>query len=127
MDFLLDTHAFIWFINGDKSLPDGVVRAIKNVENQCFFSVASIWEIAIKMKLDKIQLKAGFNNITEFCLENDIALLPITFAHLQQLNKLPLHHRDPFDRLIISQGIAEKLTLLTRDDSFKLYKVKCLW
>jgi len=127
MDFLLDTHAFIWFINGDKSLPDVVIRAIKNVENQCFFSVASIWEISIKMKLDKIQLKAGFNNITEFCLENDIALLPITFVHLQQLNKLPLHHRDPFDRLIISQGIAEKLTLLTRDDSFKLYKVKCLW
>ena len=54
MDFLLDTHTFIWFINGDKLLPDNVIAKIKNIENQCFFSVASIWEIAIKMKLNKI-------------------------------------------------------------------------
>jgi len=88
MDFLLDTHTFIWFINGDKLLPDNVIAKIKNIENQCFFSVASIWEIAIKMKLNKIYLQSDFNEITDFCLANDIEILPISFEHIQVLNNL---------------------------------------
>ena len=127
MNFLLDTHTFIWFINGDHSLPDNVIDKIKNVENQCFFSIASIWEIAIKMKLNKLHLKSDFDNITDFCIENEIIVLPIAFEHLQALNQLEFHHRDPFDRLIIAQSIAEKLTVLTKDENFKLYKVKHLW
>jgi PIN domain nuclease of toxin-antitoxin system len=127
MNFLLDTHTFIWFINGDKSLSDKVIDKIKDVENQCFFSIASIWEIAVKMKLNKLQLKSGFNKITSFCVENEIEIIPITFEHIQELNQLDFHHRDPFDRLIIAQGIAEKLTVLTKDENFKLYPVKCLW
>jgi PIN domain nuclease of toxin-antitoxin system len=127
MNILLDTHTFIWFINGDKSLPDKVIAKIKNVDNQCFFSIASIWEIAIKMKLNKLQLKSDFNEITGQCFENEIEILPITFEHIQELNKLDLHHGDPFDRLIIAQGISEKLTVLTKDENFQLYKVKCLW
>jgi PIN domain nuclease of toxin-antitoxin system len=114
MNFLLDTHTFIWFINGDKSLSDKVIDKIKDVENQCFFSIASIWEIAVKMKLNKLQLKSGFNKITSFCTENEIEIIPITFEHIQELNQLDFHHRDPFDRLIIAQGIAEKLTGLQR-------------
>jgi PIN domain nuclease of toxin-antitoxin system len=127
MNILLDTHTFIWFINGDKSLPDKVIAKIKNVENQCFFSIASIWEIAIKMKLNKLQLKSDFNEITSLCFENEIEILPVTFEHIQELNNLELHHGDPFDRLIIAQGISEKLTVLTKDENFHLYKVKCLW
>jgi PIN domain nuclease of toxin-antitoxin system len=127
MNFLLDTHTFIWFINGDMSLSDKVIAKIKNVENQCFFSIASIWEIAIKMKLNKLQLKSDFNKITDFCIENEIELLPITFEHLLELNKLDFHHRAPFDRLIIAQGIVEKLTVITKDENFRLYQVKCLW
>ncbi|MDR3693415.1 type II toxin-antitoxin system VapC family toxin [Mucilaginibacter sp.] len=127
MNILLDTHIFIWFINGDKSLSEKMIAKIKNVENQCFFSIASIWEIAIKMKLNKLQLKSDFNEITKICIENDIEILPITFDHIQELNKLDLFHNDPFDRLIIAQGISEKLTVLTKDENFKLYKVKLIF
>jgi len=127
MNFLLDTHTFIWFINGDSSLSGKAISAIKNIENQCFFSIASIWEIGIKMKLNKLQLKSDFNKITDFCAENEIEILPVTFEHIKQLNKLDFHHRDPFDRLIIAQGIADKLIVLTKDENFKLYQVKCIW
>jgi PIN domain nuclease of toxin-antitoxin system len=127
MKFLLDTHTFIWFINGDDFLSDKVVEKIKNIENQCFFSIASIWEIAIKIKLNKLQINSDFNNIIDFCVSNQIEILPITFEHILELNKLDFHHRDPFDRLIIAQGIAEKLTVLTKDENFQLYKVKSLW
>lgn len=91
------------------------------------FQHASIWEMAIKMKLNKIYLESGFNEITDFCVANEIEILPITFAHIQTLNNLELHHNDPFDRLIIAQGISEKLTLLTKDKHFKSYGVKCFW
>jgi PIN domain nuclease of toxin-antitoxin system len=127
MSFLLDTHTFIWFINGDRSLSDKVISKIKNVENQCFFSIASIWEIAIKVKLNKLHLKSDFNEITNFCFGNEIEILPITFEHIQALNNLDFHHRDPFDRLIIAQSIVEELTVLTKDENFHLYNVKCLW
>jgi PIN domain nuclease of toxin-antitoxin system len=127
MNFLLDTHTFIWFINGDRSLSDKVISKIKNVENQCFFSIASIWEISIKMRLNKLQLKSDFNNITNFCIDNEIEILPITFEHIQALNDLDFHHRDPFDRIIIAQSITEELTVITKDENFHLYKVKCLW
>jgi PIN domain nuclease of toxin-antitoxin system len=127
MNFLLDTHTFIWFINGDKSLPGDVIAKIKNIENQCFFSIASIWEIAIKMKLNKIYLRSDFDEITDFCLANDIEILPISFEHIQVLNSLELHHNDPFDRLLIAQGISEKLIFLTKDQHFKSYGVKCFW
>ena len=91
MNFLLDTHTFIWFINGDKSLPGRVIAKIKDIENDCFFSMASIWEIAIKMKLTKISLQSGFNKITDFCIVNEIEILPITFEHIRALNDLQLH------------------------------------
>lgn len=127
MKYLLDTHTFIWFINGDQSLSNKAIAKIKDVENQCFFSIASVWEIAIKIKLNKLQIKSSFNEIIDFCNENKIDILPITFEHILELNKLDFHHRDPFDRLIIAQTLAEKLTVITKDENFHLYKIKCLW
>ena len=96
MNILLDTHIFIWFINGDKSLSDKMIAKIKNVENQCFFSIASIWEIAIKMKLNKLYLKSNFNKITNICVENEIEILPVTFEHIQELNKFRYVSQRPF-------------------------------
>lgn len=127
MNFLLDTHTFIWFINGDPSLSENAIERIKYIENRCFFSIVSIWEIAIKMKLNKLHLKSDFNKIITFCIENEIEILPVSFKHIQELNKLDFHHRDPFDRLIIAQAIAEGLTILTKDNNFSLYSVKYLW
>lgn len=127
MELLLDTHAFIWFIDGDNSLPEKAVNTIKEINNKCFISIASLWEIAIKLSLKKIELKSGFNKINDFLAENDIDILPITFDHLQKLLELPYHHRDPFDRIIISQGLSENFTIVTKDKEFESYTEKILW
>lgn len=127
MELLLDTHAFIWFISGDPALPQKVVDAIKNVENKCFISIASLWEIAIKSSLKKLELKSDFNRIIDFLSDNDIDILPITFEHLQRVLTLEFHHRDPFDRIIISQGLVEHLTILSKDEHFSSYTDRILW
>lgn len=127
MQFLLDTHTFIWFINGDSSLPNNIIGEIKNLKNQCFISIASIWEIAIKCKLNKLWLNADFNRILDFLDYNQIEILPISFNHIIKLNELDFHHRDPFDRILIAQGISENLTILTKDQNFSFYKAKTLW
>ncbi|PWS32163.1 type II toxin-antitoxin system VapC family toxin [Pedobacter paludis] len=127
MPFLLDTHTFIWFINGDSTLPKEVIAKIKNLDNQCFLSIASIWEIAIKIELNKLALISGFDKIEDFLTENQIEILPITFEHILSLNNLELHHRDPFDRIIIAQGISEELIILTKDQNFSLYEAKIFW
>jgi len=127
MDLLLDTHAFIWFISGDTALPQKVVDAIKNVENKCFISIASLWEIAIKSSLKKLELKSDFNRITDQLADNDIEILPITFEHLQRALTLEFHHRDPFDRIIISQGLVERLIIVSKDEHFPSYTDRILW
>lgn len=127
MNLLLDTHAFIWFINGDEALPDKLKVAIQNLDNRCFLSIASLWEMAIKVSLGKLELKADFKQIAEFMEVNEIEVLPITFVHLQMLLKLDFHHRDPFDRIIIAQGAAEELTVLSKDESFSKYDIMLLW
>ena len=80
-----------------------------------------------KDEIKQASAKSDFNKITDLCIENEIELLPITFEHIQELNKLEFHHKDPFDRLIIAQGIAEKLTVLTKDENFRLYQIECFW
>lgn len=127
MQLLLDTHTFIWFINGDSSLPNKIIDEIKNLKNQCFISIVSIWEIAIKCKLNKLSLNADFDRILDFPDQNQIEILPISFDHIIKLNELDFYHRDPFDRIIIAQGMSENLTILTKDQNFSFYKVKALW
>lgn len=85
MDLLLDTHAFIWFMEGDKSLPPKSIKAIKNIGNKCYLSIASLWEIAIKISLKKNEIQADFNNIVDFLSNNEIEILSISFDHLQEL------------------------------------------
>lgn len=127
MDLLLDTHALIWFINGDKLLPDKSIKLIKNLNTKCFVSIASIWEIAIKISLGKLELNGGFDDIAKIMQRYKIEVLPLTFQHIQQLLNLEFHHRDPFDRIIISQGIVEKLCIVTRDENFSKYQVNITW
>lgn len=79
------------------------------------------------MSLDRLKINGGLSNINEFLIENNIKLLPITFEHIQTLLGLPFHHRDPFDRIIIAQSIKENLTIVTKDDSIKRYKIKIFW
>lgn len=127
MQLLLDTHALIWFINGDKSLSEKARNLIKNLENECFVSIASVWEIAIKLSLGKLELNCSFNDLSKLLIESEIEILPISFEHINYLLSLEFHHRDPFDRIIISQGIIEKMAIVTKDDNFINYRVKTIW
>lgn len=127
MDLLLDTHSFIWFLNGDEQLPQNLKNTIADTTNRCFLSIASLWEIAIKSSLSKLELKGNFDRIADFLNDNDIELLPITFEHLQRLLQLPFHHKDPFDRVIIAQALTESLPVATKDEIFPEYGVNCNW
>jgi PIN domain nuclease of toxin-antitoxin system len=121
------THALIWFINGDMKLPDKSVKLIKDLNTKCYVSIASIWELAIKISLGKLDLNGGFDELSKLMKHYEIELLPLTFEHIQMLLQLDFHHRDPFDRIIISQGIIEKLVIVTKGDNFPKYNVKVMW
>jgi PIN domain nuclease of toxin-antitoxin system len=127
MNLLLDTHALIWFINGDNQLPEKSIKLIKRLDNKCFVSIVSIWEIAIKLSLGKLDLHGGFDEISRILRRYEIELLPITFEHIQTLMSLDYHHRDPFDRIIISQGFVENLSIITKDENFPKYNIKIVW
>ncbi len=88
---------------------------ITNIENKCYVSIASLWEIAIKLKLGKLSLKFPFERFASYLSDNDIDVLSISFDHLVKVLNLDLHHRDPFDRIIIAQGLVEDLTIVTKD------------
>ena len=127
MAFLLDTHAFLWFVSGDSKLPATVRDKIKDISQSCFLSSASLWEITIKQQLGKLTLNITLEELFEYADRNQIEIIPITYGHLLTLSKLPNYHGDPFDRLIISQAISENLTLITKDKGLKKYKVKQQW
>ena len=128
MKFLLDTHVLIWFIMGNTRLPLSLRSVIETVENQRLVSVASLWEIAIKMSLGKLDMGAPFEQlIPGQLIANRMEILPISVAHLYQVAQLPFHHRDPFDRLLIAQSLSEKLPILSRDVTFDYYAVQRIW
>jgi PIN domain nuclease of toxin-antitoxin system len=127
MNLLLDTHVFLWYISGDKQLPDRIVQSINDTTNRCYISIATIWEIVIKLSIDKLELKGGLNTIEEFLLNNDFEILPIDFDDTKKLLSLEFHHRDPFDRMIISQALTTNAVIVTKDKLFKKYDIKVLW
>lgn len=127
MQLLLDTHAFIWFYTGDKQLSSKAKTLINDLSNECFLSIASVWEIGIKTSIGKLELRVNFTGLADFMATNRIVLLLIAFRHIQRLQSLPFHHRDPFDRLLIAQAFAERLTLISRDGFFQQYDVPLIW
>jgi len=127
MAYLLDTHAFLWFVSGDKQLPESARNIIEDIHQSCFLSAASLWEITIKHQNKKLDLGLSLEDLFDFADRNQIEIIPINYEHLLLLSKLPGHHNDPFDRLIISQAISEELIIITRDKLFKKYKVQLIW
>jgi PIN domain nuclease of toxin-antitoxin system len=127
MGYLLDTHTFLWFVAGDRKLPASVKEIIKDVSQPCFISVASFWEIAIKMQIRKLKIDISLEELYRFAERNQIEVIHINERHLIALLGLELIHNDPFDRLIISQAMTEELVIITRDKAIKKYKVKQRW
>jgi PIN domain nuclease of toxin-antitoxin system len=125
---LLDTHTLLWLVDNPEQLPAKVTDICEDGNNALYISIASFWELAIKMSLGKIELEANaLARLKTWCDENAVQLLPISLSHCQQLQTLPFHHRDPFDRLLIAQALCEQFTLLSADGHFADYSVDVIW
>lgn len=132
MRLLLDTCTLYWFLQGDeRNLPKSAIEAISNVENEKHISVVSIWEMAIKSRLGKLNMPVGvgdqlLNRLQQF----DLRILDINYHHASEVYSLPtLKHRDPFDRMLIAQARVEGLTVITNDPNWAHsdYELNVLW
>ena len=128
MRVLLDTHAFLWFVLNDPSLSPIDRDLIIDPLNEIFLSPATHWEIAIKISIGKYQLPGPFESWINIQIQtNDFQILPIEVAHTAIVTTLPFHHKDPFDRLLISQSLVEKTSIISIDGIFDSYGVSRLW
>jgi PIN domain nuclease of toxin-antitoxin system len=128
MDILIDTHAFLWFIEDNEKLSNKAKNVIENENNRKFLSLASVWELARKYSIGKIKFEQNFNDfIDEQLAVNNITLLAIKLEHIKIVSQLTLHHKDPFDRLIITQAIAENLPIISIDNIFDSYAIQKIW
>ena len=131
MKYLIDTHTFLWFSEGAADISSVPKQLITDKNNEIYISIASLWEISIKTALNKLIITGAYDLIIEDVTENDMEILPINFAHTVIQNKLPFHHRDPFDRIIASQAIAENMDIISKDAIFDIYledkPVKRIW
>jgi PIN domain nuclease of toxin-antitoxin system len=125
--YLLDTHAVLWFFSGNALLSRTVRNIITNQDCKKLVSVASVWETAIKISIGKLVFPHNTEGFVEQIRKNGFELLPITPRHIMHLEQLPLLHRDPFDRLLISAAIIENITLLTNDADIQQYPVRTFW
>ena len=125
---LLDTHAFLWWVEDSPKLSGKAKELISDIDNKCFLSLASCWEMAIKSSIGKLQLTIPVKEyIPRHLAANDFSMLSISFRHISQVETLVLHHRDPFDRLIAAQALAEKMVLVSVDSAFDRYQVERIW
>ena len=124
MRCLLDTHTAIWYFEGNTKLTPNMRDLIENPSVEKYVSVASAWEIAIKINLGKLQFKGGSARFFAKIAAHGFSILPIGENNLNIIETLPLHHNDPFDRMIIATAIAEDMVVITSDDAFRKYAVK---
>jgi len=124
---LLDTHVWLWWLTEPERLPSKIREALENSANQLCFSVASSWEIAIKYAAGKLPLpEEPVDFVPKRLMRDGVETLAIEHRHTLQVSRLPLHHHDPFDRLLIVQGQLEKMPIATVDSKFKKYEVKII-
>ena len=128
MRLLLDTSSFLWFIAGSDKLSKNARELMEDFDNKLVLSVASLWELAIKVSIGKLEILEEFDElIPKKIEENEIKVLHIQLSHLSAMMTLPFYHRDPFDRLIIAQSIDEHLPIIANDGLFKHYPLDLLW
>jgi PIN domain nuclease of toxin-antitoxin system len=128
LNALLDTHTFLWFVEGSPQLSSAARHLIESSTTVNFLSVASIWEMAIKVSLGKLTLRLPFAQyVSHYLTTNGFTLLPISIEHTALVSTLPFHHRDPFDRLIVVQALVERMALISRDTALDAYGVTGVW
>ena len=128
MRVMLDTHAFLWWVEDAPTLSKKARAAISNPDNECLLSLASCWEMAIKLSLGKLRLPGVIERfIPEQLAANAISQLAIDFRHVARVVTLPFHHRDPVDRLLAAQALEERCAVVSADPMFQRYGVKRIW
>ena len=128
MRYLLDTHTLLWFLQDARDLPSSVAARIEAEAAESYVSIASIWEMAIKLSLGKLRVPYSLSeDLPQLLQQNAFRILPLAFSHLQVLSELPFHHRDPFDRALVAQAQVEGLILLSRDEALDSYDVQRRW
>ncbi len=127
MEYLLDTHILLWYIDGSVKLSKAAIEALQETNSRKFVSIATFWEIAIKVSKEKLILTQPFDSLAEYLQINGFELLPIKFETLTILKHLPYHHADPFDRMLIAQAQSENLTILSADRHFASYPINVIW
>lgn len=128
MKLLLDTHAFIWWASEPDRLPRKILELFEKIENSLILSVASVWEMQIKMQLGKLDLDMPIKELIESQQQaNALQILPVELHHVFELTSLPPLHSDPFDRILIAQSNAEGLTIVSKDQKFSDYPVTIIW
>ena len=128
MRLLLDSQAFLYMVRQPELLPAPARAAIENLDNDVLLSIASPLELQIKINLGKLTFSRPLREVVQRELDSgDIQLLPITLDHIDELSRLPAHHRDPFDRVLIAQAIRDGLTIVTGDRDIARYPVPRLW
>jgi|ERR1051325_3563046 PIN domain nuclease of toxin-antitoxin system len=126
MKVLLDTHAFLWGLTRSESLSSVARRTIESSET--FWSVASVWETLIKIQVGKLKLPSSAGNyLVSKMAENGVSILPIKLEHALRVEELEMHHRDPFDRILIAQSLEEGWPIITGDPLFRNYPVRIIW
>jgi PIN domain nuclease of toxin-antitoxin system len=122
--FLIDSHAFLWWLEASPALGAGARAAITDPTNEVLISIAGLWELTIKIASGKLSLPTELETIVT---NEGFAVLSVTFSHLRRLAGLPRLHRDPFDRMMIAQALSEGIPIATNDRVFAAYGAQILW
>lgn len=132
MKILLDSHTLIWLYTGNERLSRKARETIENLQNECFLSLASIWEMSLKIRLGKMNIRGiSLAQFVADLVENGIQILGIEISHILKIQTMEFHHRDPFDRMLIAQSISENMNMISVDKIADLYfeneTVKRIW
>ncbi|MGC4106186.1 MAG: type II toxin-antitoxin system VapC family toxin [Thermomicrobiales bacterium] len=127
MKYLLDSHTLIWFAAEDAKLSPAAMEVIARDPTATYVSIASLWEIGIKLSTGKLELAGGLESLLDGMARNRLELLAISSSHVVKISQLPYHHRDPFDRMIAAQALVDDLVVISADPALDAYGVRRLW
>ena len=128
MNILLDSHALVWLADEDPRLPQRVISIMHHDEHSLFLSVATYWELEIKRQTRRIESRDSVSDLlAQLVIDLSLTFLPILPSHVRAYGNLPLHHRDPFDRMLIAQAQSERMPILTADPRFRPYNIETIW
>ena len=128
MTLLLDTHTLLWFVEHAPELSQRAKAVIEDRDNTVVYSIASVWEMAIKLGLGKLAMSRPlYPDFADLLKEHGIQPLDIAYRHSSEVSTLPMHHRDPFDRLLVAQAMVENLPIVSADRAFDPYAITRIW